>query len=167
MTARRFELVIFDCDGVLVDSEPIIDRAHADVLTACGYPITERDPVGRFCGMSDAELLAIIEDEWGAALPPSYGEPVGTMIENGFRQSLVAIDGVTEILDLLRLPVCVASSSTVEQIPRKLELAGLRHHFGENLFSATMVERSKPAPNLFLYAAQQLVVKISRLVPTL
>jgi hypothetical protein len=54
MTARRFELVIFDCDGVLVDSEPIINRAHAHVPTACGYPITEGDLVGRFCGMSDA-----------------------------------------------------------------------------------------------------------------
>jgi phosphoglycolate phosphatase-like HAD superfamily hydrolase len=84
MIASRFELVIFDCDEVLVDSEPIINRAHADVLTACGYPITEHDLVERFCGMSDAEMLAIVECEWGRALPPSYTERVGVMIENGF-----------------------------------------------------------------------------------
>jgi phosphoglycolate phosphatase len=69
MIARRFELVIFDCDGVLVDSEPIINRAHAELLTACGYPITEHNLVERFCGMSDTEMLAIIEREWGARCP--------------------------------------------------------------------------------------------------
>ena len=63
MMASRFELVIFDCDGVLVDSEPIINRAHAQVLAACGYPISEDDLVERFCGMSDAEILGIIERE--------------------------------------------------------------------------------------------------------
>jgi phosphoglycolate phosphatase len=63
MIASRFELVIFDCDGVLVDSEPIINQAHAHVLTACGYPITEKALVERFCGMSDPEMLEIIERE--------------------------------------------------------------------------------------------------------
>ena len=72
MIARRFELVIFDCDGVLVDSEPIINRAHAEVLTACGYPITEEVLVERFGGMSDPEMLEIIERERGGALPASY-----------------------------------------------------------------------------------------------
>jgi beta-phosphoglucomutase-like phosphatase (HAD superfamily) len=69
MITRGFELVIFDCDGVLVDSEPIINRAHAHVLTACGYSITEQDLVGRFCGMSDPDTLDIIECERGRALP--------------------------------------------------------------------------------------------------
>ena len=66
---KGFELIIFDCDGVLVDSEPIINRAHAQVLTACGYSITEEALVERFCGMSDPEMLNIIEYEWGRALP--------------------------------------------------------------------------------------------------
>jgi beta-phosphoglucomutase-like phosphatase (HAD superfamily) len=105
MTARRFELVIFDCDGVLVDSEPIINRAHASVLTACGYSITEQELVERFCGMSYPEMLAVIEREWGRALPASYGERVGAMIENRFRRSLAAIEGVAEVLDFLQLPV--------------------------------------------------------------
>ena len=86
MIARRFELVIFDCDGVLVDSEPIINRAHAEVLTACGYPITEKVLVERFCGMSDPDMLEIVEREWGRALPASYAERVGLMIEAGFHQ---------------------------------------------------------------------------------
>jgi HAD superfamily hydrolase (TIGR01509 family) len=157
MIAGRFELVIFDCDGVLVDSEPTINRAHAELLTACGYPITEHDLVERFCGMSDAEMLAIVEREWGRALPLSYAERVGAMIENGFCRSLAAIQGVAEALEALRLPVCVASSSAPEQIRRKLELTGLLDRFGQNnLFSAAMVARGKPAPDLFLYAAQRL-----------
>jgi HAD superfamily hydrolase (TIGR01509 family) len=158
----RFDLVIFDCDGVLVDSEPIINGAHAQVLTACGYSITEDELLARFCGMSDAEMLDIIEHEWGCTLPPSYAERVGAMIEDGFGNSLVAIAGVVEALDSLRLPVCVGSSSVPDQIRRKLELTGLLARFGDNLFSATMVARGKPAPDLFLYAAQRLATAPER-----
>jgi HAD superfamily hydrolase (TIGR01509 family) len=156
MIASRFELVIFDCDGVLVDSEPIINQAHAHVLTACGYPINEKDLVERFCGMSDPEMLKIIEREWGHALPTSYAERVGLMIEAGFLQSLAPIEGVAEALDSLTLPICVASSSSLEQIRQKLKITGLLGPFGDRLFSATMVARGKPAPDLFLYAAQRL-----------
>jgi HAD superfamily hydrolase (TIGR01509 family) len=157
MIASRFELVIFDCDGVLVDSEPIINRAHAEVLTACGYLITEKLLVERFCGISDPEMLEIIEREWGRALPASYAERVGLMIEAAFRQSLASIEGVAEALDSVTLPICVASSSSLEQIRKKLEITGLLGRFGEHLFSATMVARGKPAPDLFLYAAQNLM----------
>jgi HAD superfamily hydrolase (TIGR01509 family) len=162
MSNRPFDLVIFDCDGVLVDSEPIINRAHAQVLTACGYPISEDELLARFCGLSDAEMLATIEHESGRTLPPSYAERVGAKIEDEFGHSLVAIAGVAEALDLLRLPVCVASSSVPEQIHRKLMLTGLLAYFNDNLFSATMVARGKPAPDLFLYTAQQLAAAPDR-----
>ena len=161
MIARRFELVIFDCDGVLVDSEPIINRAHAEVLTACGYPITEKVLVERFCGMSDPDMLEIVERDWGRALPASYAEHVGLMIEAGFHQ-LAPIEGVAEALASLTLPICVASSSSLEQIRQKLEITGLQERFGEYLFSATMVARGKPAPDLFLYAAQHLMTAPDR-----
>jgi len=78
--------------GVLVDSEPIINRAHTEVLTACGYPITEKVLVERFCGMSDPDMLEIVEREWGRALPASDAEHVGLMIEAGFHQ-LAPIEG--------------------------------------------------------------------------
>jgi beta-phosphoglucomutase-like phosphatase (HAD superfamily) len=106
VVGSRFELVIFDCDGVLVDSEPIINQAHANVLTACGYPVAGQDLVDRFCGMSDPEMLRLIEREWGRRLPASYTKRVGLMIEAGFRQSLAAIAGIAEMLDLLAIPVC-------------------------------------------------------------
>jgi beta-phosphoglucomutase-like phosphatase (HAD superfamily) len=116
------------------------------VLTACSYAITEDDLVERFCGVSDAEMLAIIEHEWGRTLPPSYAARVGGIIEDGFTRSLVAMPGVVEALDSLRLPICVASSSVPGQIRRKLELTGLLTRFGENLFSATMVAHGKRRP---------------------
>jgi HAD superfamily hydrolase (TIGR01509 family) len=162
MIASRFKLVIFDCDGVLVDSERIITQAHAEVLTACGYLITGEVLVERFCGMSDPEMLAIIEREWGRTLPASYAERVGLMIEAGFRQSLAPIEGVAEALDSLSLPICGASSSSVAQIRQKPEITGLLERFGERLFSATMVARGKPAPDLFLCAAQHLITAPDR-----
>src|SRR6202047_775936 len=119
MRAVRSRLAVCDCDGGLVDSEPIINRAPAEVLTACGYPITEKVLVERFCGMSDPDMLKIIEREWGRALPASYAQHVGLMIEAGFHQSLAPIEGVGEALDSLTLPTCVASSSSLEQIRQK------------------------------------------------
>ena len=131
-------------------------------LTACGYPVTEEVLVERFCGMSDPEMLEIIAREWGRTLPASYAERVGLMVEAGFRQSLAPIEGVAEALDSLTLPVCVASSSSLEQIRQKLTITGLLGRFGEHLFSAAMVARGKPAPDLFLHAAQDLTTAPDR-----
>src|ERR1700736_1698025 len=84
------------------------------------------------------------------------------MIGGGFRQSLAASEGIAEAVDSLTLPICVASSSSLEQIRKKLEITGLLGRFGEHLFSATMVARGKPAPDLFLYAAQNLMTAPDR-----
>ena len=158
------ELVIFDCDGVLVDSEPIVNRAHAQALTGCGYPLSEDDLVSRFCGLSDADMFAIIEGERGCALPLSYAEMVGEIINRQFRHSLRAIPGVREVLDALPFARCVASSSTLVMLRRKLELTGLSADFGANLFSAEMVARGKPAADLFLYAAAKMGVMPARCI---
>ena len=148
-----FDLVIFDCDGVLVDSEPIINRAHARTLTACGHAITEQELVARFCGMSNSEMLEIIERERGRPLPAAYAGQVEAIIEREFHHSLASIPGVREVLDALPGSMCVASSSTPAQLRRKLELTGLLERFGDHRFSAAMVARGKPAPDLFLYTA--------------
>src|SRR5262249_46028938 len=119
--------------GCWSTANPIINRAHAEALTACGYPIAPEDLIERFCGMTDPEMLDVIEREWGRTLPPFYAERVEAIIEHGYRRSRLAIAGVAEVLDSLLLPICVASSSSAEQIRRKLELAGLQQHFGDNL----------------------------------
>ena len=149
-------LVIFDCDGVLVDSEPVINRAHAEILAACGCPIAAEALVERLCGMADAEVIEIIERKLGRPLPTSYAERVEVFIEEGLRLSLAPIGGVAEVVASLSGPVCVASSSSPQQLRRKLDLTGLLGYFGGNLFSAAMVARGKPAPDLFIYAAAQM-----------
>lgn len=156
MTASRFALVIFDCDGVLIDSEPIADRVHARTLAACGYAIGEDELQDRFCGISDAEMLATIEREWGRALPDDYALRVAVALALEYRCSLQPIAGIEEALAGLREPVCVASSGTPERIRLGLETVGLYQRFHPNLFSASMVRHGKPAPDLFLYAAARI-----------
>ncbi|MBV9828664.1 MAG: HAD family hydrolase [Alphaproteobacteria bacterium] len=149
-------LVIFDCDGVLIDSEPIVNRAHAETLNASGFTVGEVDLLARFCGMSDKDMLATLEREHHRSLPPDYRDRVAAVVAREYRISLKAMDGVAEVLAQLDLPFCVASSSVPAQIRLGLEVTGLINFFGDRLFSATMVARGKPAPDLFLYAAEQM-----------
>ena len=151
-----FDLVVFDCDGVLIDSEPIVNRAHAETLALCGYAIGEEVLLERFCGVSDADMLAAIAREWGRALPATYSAEVAARIARDYRARLKAIPGIHEALAGLALPVCVASSGTPERIRLGLEVAGLLDRFDPHLFSATMVARGKPAPDLFLHAAERM-----------
>ncbi|HVC56762.1 MAG TPA: HAD family hydrolase [Stellaceae bacterium] len=159
-----FGLVIFDCDGVLVDSEPIVNRAHAATLAACGCPIDERELLERFCGVSDKDMLAVIERDAGRLLPADYADRVSAIVARDYRRSLRAIDGVAAVLAAISMPVCVASSGVMAQIRRGLDATGLAPYFADNLFSASMVARGKPAPDLFLYAANRMSVAPPRCV---
>jgi HAD superfamily hydrolase (TIGR01509 family) len=150
------DLVIFDCDGVLIDSEPLVNRAHAETLALCGCAIDENTLLERFCGVSDAEMLAAIEREWGRTLPATYAEEVAARIARDYRASLAPIPGIRAALAELALPVCVASSSLPAQLRLGLEVAGLLEFFDPHLFSAALVARGKPAPDLFLYAAARM-----------
>ncbi len=156
MTDDRFALIVFDCDGVLIDSEPIANRVHAEALTACGYAAGEEELLDRFCGTSDAEMLATIEREWGRKLPGDYAARVAARLTQQYRCSLKPIAGIHSALVELSLPVCLASSGTPERIRLGLETVGLFEHFAPNLFSAAMVRHGKPAPDLFLYAAARM-----------
>jgi HAD superfamily hydrolase (TIGR01509 family) len=148
------DLVIFDCDGVLVDSEPIFSRVHAEILSQCGYRITPESVGERFCGISDAEMLAAIEREVARPLPPDYHDRVAAILDASCEATLKALPGIHEALDLIPASICVASSSTPERIRKSLALTHLLERFEPNIFSAVMVARGKPAPDLFLFAAQ-------------
>lgn len=158
------DLVIFDCDGVLVDSEPIFSRAHADILSQCGYRITPQSVGERFCGISDAEMLAEIEQEWGRRLPGDYGDRVAASIDASCEAALKALPGIHDALDRIPARICVASSSTPERIRKSLGIVGLLDRFEPNIFSATMVARGKPAPDLFLFAAREMNADPARVV---
>ncbi|MEU6850016.1 HAD family hydrolase [Actinacidiphila alni] len=158
------ELVIFDCDGVLVDSEKLAVKVDAFVLAAVGWPLSEAEIVERFVGRSYRDMTTAIEQHLGRALPADWDAPYRHLYQEAFDADLTEVDGVTEALDALTLPSCVASSSSHEGLRHTLGLTGLYERFEGRIFSASEVAHGKPAPDLFLYAARTLGVEPARCV---
>jgi HAD superfamily hydrolase (TIGR01509 family) len=152
----NIDLVIFDCDGVLVDSEVISCRAHAEVLSRHGYPITSDQVLARFLGVSDREARLMIENEIGRKLPDDFESQVKQATLQFYPGDLRAISFVGEAIAAIGLPKCVASSGTPEKIRHGLECAGIYDLLAPHIFSASQVKRGKPAPDLFLFAAEQM-----------
>lgn len=151
-----FELIIFDCDGVLVDSERIAVDVDKVVLAELGWDLSESEIIERFVGRSppyvrgqvEAHLGRSIADEWKLVFLPRYYEAIETRLR--------PVDGIVEALDQVTAPVCVASGSTHDRIRRSLELTGLLDRFEGRIFSTSEVANGKPAPDVFLHAAAQL-----------
>ncbi len=155
-------LVIFDCDGVLVDSEVISCRAHAEILARHGYPITADQVLDRFLGVSDREARLMIENEIRRKLPDDFEQQVKQATLQFYGDDLRAISYVGEAIAAIGLPKCVASSGTPEKIRHGLICAGLYDQLAPHIFSATEVKRGKPAPDLFLFAAEQMATPPER-----
>ena len=163
-TLTGCDLIIFDCDGVLLDSEIILARAHATAFARAGWPVSELELLRRFVGIADPEMYRAVELELGRPLPTDHDTIVRTEIERAYREDLRAVVGVQAVVASAKLPKCVASSSSPAKLKLGLTLVDLYDSFAPNVFSATMVERGKPAPDLFLYAARQMNVAPSRCV---
>jgi HAD superfamily hydrolase (TIGR01509 family) len=151
-------LVIFDCDGVLVDSEPLAMRVLLEGLAAAGCAIDEAAAYDRFLGRSLASMQAVLRNERGVELSQEQLEAMRLRLFEVYRQELVPIPGIVSALDQLTIPRCVASSSQSERLRFSLEVTGLLPRFTPHLFSASMVARGKPAPDLFLYVAERMAV---------
>jgi HAD superfamily hydrolase (TIGR01509 family) len=149
-------LVIFDCDGVLVDTERIAVRIDVVVLAELGWPMSEAEVVERFMGRSDEEMTTEIEAHLGRRLPAGWEAPFRHLYRQAFEAELEPVPGVLEALDAIAVPMCVASSGTHEKIRFTLGLTGLYERFAGRIFSASEVARGKPAPDLFLHAASRL-----------
>jgi HAD superfamily hydrolase (TIGR01509 family) len=152
------ELVIFDCDGVLVDSEPIAVSVDAEVLARLGWNLSETEIVERFLGVSDADFRLEVERHLGRSLPSGWEAEFEPLYRSAFQERLRPVDGVVQALDRITVATCVASSGTHEKMRFTLGLTGLYDRFAGRIFSATEVARGKPAPDLFLHAAQQMGV---------
>jgi HAD superfamily hydrolase (TIGR01509 family) len=152
----NFDLIIFDCDGVLVDSEVISCRAHAETLTRHGYPITSDQVFDRFLGRSMRQATLEVEAELGHSLPDDFHTQVNAEVFRLFAASLEATPHIDEALAAIALPVCVASSGPPEKISASLNRVGLYDRFAPHIFSAVQVRNGKPAPDLFLFAAEQM-----------
>lgn len=155
------KLIIFDCDGVLIDSELIACTAEADALANIGYDITKEEVVERFTGLPSEAMYATIERELGRALPGGFAAGVKRQIMKKYRTDLQAIDGAEQILSEIEVPKCVASSSNPAKLALGLVETGLYELLYPNIFSTALVEKGKPHPDLFLYAAATLGADVS------
>ena len=151
-------LVIFDCDGVLVDSERISHQVLLDMLAERGHRLSFEEAVATFMGSSMQRTLELVETM--VQVPPEEFLPAfRTRTFDAFMSSLQPVAGVPELLDALVTPFCVASNGPREKMTLTLTRTGLMRHFADRLFSADDVERPKPAPDLFLLAAARLGVE--------
>jgi HAD superfamily hydrolase (TIGR01509 family) len=154
----RYDLVIFDNDGVLVDSEPVSNQILADYLTELGHPTSCEDSIRDYMGGAMHRIHELVAERTGRTLPPDFDETFHARVFEAFRSDLLPVPGVAAVLEKLDaegVPYCVASSGTQERIRVALHTTGLYGHFGEQrIFSAQDVGRGKPAPDLFLHAAR-------------
>jgi HAD superfamily hydrolase (TIGR01509 family) len=156
MTGTPPALVIFDCDGVLVDSEPISLRLLLETLASAGLHLSPAEADALFLGRSLASTRETVAREYGVAVTDAALNAMRRALYDAFRAELAPIPHIAETLDALPCPYCVASSSQPERVELSLTVTGLWPRFAGRAFSATMVAHGKPAPDLFLFAAETL-----------
>ena len=159
---RSFDLVIFDNDGVLVDSEPHANHVLTGLLNEYGLPITYDESLELFMGGSLLRVRQITEPRLGRPLPTDFEDRYHTDLFDRFRRRLEPIPGIHAALEQIDLPTCVASSGSHARIRLALEITELAERFDGRVFSREDVAHGKPAPDLFLHAATQLGVDPKR-----
>ena len=150
------DLVIFDCDGVLVDSELIFARILAECLTAVDFPTTVDEAIILGFGKNRAALSAAVAAQFGRALPDTFFETFATHSAAAFEQELLPVAGVEDLLAALPVARCVASNGRLDRVRQRLAVTRLLPFFDPHVFSASQVAQGKPAPDLFLFVGQRL-----------
>lgn len=153
------DLLVFDCDGVLVDSEVLVIDVEAVMLTEAGFPVTADEIADNYIGLSYRTMMTDLAARYGRPVPDELSQQIQQAALDRFPDHLEPVEGMTELLAASTRPRCVASSSDLSRIELSLGLTGLASQFETGtVFSAQMVERGKPAPDLFLLAASTLAV---------
>lgn len=153
------KLVIFDCDGTLVDSELLCNLALEDQLSELGLKCSADELLAKYRGGKLASIISSLENEFSMTFPKSFESEYRSKVNELFDKELVANDGVQEVLNSLTIPFCIASSAPRAKIERALYVTGLSKYFDNNIFSSYEVGSWKPEPDLFLYAANAMTVK--------
>lgn len=161
-----FDLIIFDCDGVIVDSEIIAAQQESRLLTDAGYPIEATDLAERFSGMNWKDILLEVEKEADIPLQASLLEKSEKMLDAKLAKSVKGIAGVRRAASQIKLPRCICSNSKPQRITAMLKRTGYLDLFAPHIFSADVIgeKRPKPAPDVFLHAAMEMRVDAVRTV---
>ncbi|MBT3553622.1 MAG: HAD-IA family hydrolase [Rhodospirillaceae bacterium] len=149
-------LIIFDCDGVLIDSEPLACRSLSEVLAGIGVAMSADEINAELVGISLPGVTGYVQERFGVTLGPDFWKAHLAAILDLFVAELKPIDYVIEMLDQISGPKCVASSGRMARLGPALKMTGLYERFQPHIYNAEMVERAKPAPDLFLYAAKEM-----------
>ena len=152
----RFDLVIFDCDGVVVDSERLVFEVFGSFIRSLGVHLTDAETREQFLGRSLADCMAIVERLRGTPAPPGALEGYTAERDRVLRDGVQAVEGVRDVLETLTIPYCIASSGGYDKMRITLGATKLMPLFEGRLFSATEVPRAKPAPDIFLFAAERM-----------
>jgi HAD superfamily hydrolase (TIGR01509 family) len=152
----RFDLVIFDCDGVLIDSEPIANAVFARQLATVGMAFTPEQVMRTFIGHSRDACIAMAGEIRGEKLPADFARKWDDALHEALDREVKPVAGIPELLRALEIPFCVASNGEPEHMRRGLTAAGLMPLVKGRLFSAAMVAKPKPAPDVYLHAAKEM-----------
>ena len=154
---ENFELIIFDCDGVLVDSERVANEVFAKILKEeCGFSLSLEDMFETFVGRAAGQCMEIIEDMLGAKPPPGLEVRYRKDINKALKESVTAVNGIEHALAEISIPYCVASSGSYEKMQTTLGKTKLLELFEGKLYSASDVARGKPFPDIYLHAAESM-----------
>lgn len=148
------ELVIFDCDGVLVDSETLGNRVLVEFVAEFGLKLEIEEAILLFRGCKMADCVAVIEQKLGKKMPSDFVTQFRTRTAKAFEHELLSIEGIEAALDKIDLPICVASSGPIEKIELALRVTNLLPRFAGSIFSSYQIGSWKPEPDLFLFAAK-------------
>ena len=153
------DLVIFDFDGVLVDSETMGCQIWSDVFAKHGMTVPAKDVMEKYTGKTGTLICSLVEQEYGYKIPEGFLDEVNEETETVMARELKTVSGVLETLPQLKIPFCIASGSRPKRLNMCLDVTGLRHYFPEEtVFSSHFVKNGKPAPDLFFYASEKMNV---------
>jgi len=156
---NNIELVIFDCDGVLIDSELLANSSEVEFLKEFGIEIELDDYMTRFLGKSNKDVVTELEGEFGEVLPEDFWARAQLNLFKTFQEKLQPTQGIYKLLENLTIPKCIASSSSLKRLDVSLTATNLKDHFYPHIYSSEQVENGKPAPDLFLFATAKLGVE--------
>jgi len=159
---RRFDLVIFDCDGVLIDSEPIANVVFSKMLATVGITMSPEDVMRAFVGRSRDTCIEMAGKMRGERLPGDFGRKWDDALHEALEREVKPVEGIPDLLRSLRIPYCVASNGEPGHMEKGLAAAGLMPLVKGRLFSARLVAHPKPAPDVYLHAARTMGAQPSR-----